>query len=109
MEKIIWTDRVKNEVLYRVKGEMSIIHTIKRRKDDWDDHIQSENCILKHDIKGKIVAKICVTGRRGRSRKQLQDDLEETRRNWSLKGEALHRSLRRTRFGRLWTCRKTGY
>jgi hypothetical protein len=33
MEKIGWTDRVKNEeVLNRVKEERNIIHTIKRRK-----------------------------------------------------------------------------
>jgi hypothetical protein len=33
MEKISWTDRVRNEeVLHRVKVERNIIHTIKRRK-----------------------------------------------------------------------------
>jgi hypothetical protein len=33
MEKIIWTDRVRNEeVLHRVKEERNILHTIKRRK-----------------------------------------------------------------------------
>ena len=33
MEKISWTDHVKNEeALHRVKGERNIIHTIKRRK-----------------------------------------------------------------------------
>jgi hypothetical protein len=33
MEKIIWTDRVRNEeVLHRVKEERNIIHIIKRRK-----------------------------------------------------------------------------
>ena len=30
MEKISWTDRVtKEEVLYRVKGEKNILHTVK--------------------------------------------------------------------------------
>jgi len=38
-EKISWTDRVENEVLHNVKGETNIIHTIKRRKDDWDGHV----------------------------------------------------------------------
>jgi len=33
MEKIIWTDHVRNkEVLHRVKEERNILHTIKRRK-----------------------------------------------------------------------------
>ena len=35
MEKISWTDRVRNEeVLHRVKEERNIIHTIKRKKAD---------------------------------------------------------------------------
>ena len=33
MEKISWTDRVRNEeVLHRVKEERNITHTVKRRK-----------------------------------------------------------------------------
>jgi len=39
MEKISWTDRVKNEVLHRVKEERIILHTVKRRKADWIGHI----------------------------------------------------------------------
>jgi hypothetical protein len=32
MEKISWTDRVRNEeVLQRVKEERNIVHTVKRR------------------------------------------------------------------------------
>ena len=35
MEKISWTDHVRNvEVLHRVKEERNIIHTIERRKAD---------------------------------------------------------------------------
>jgi hypothetical protein len=35
MEKISWTDLVRNEeVLLRVKEERNIIHTIKRRKEN---------------------------------------------------------------------------
>jgi hypothetical protein len=34
MEKISWTDRVRNEeVLHIVKDMRNILHTIKRRKD----------------------------------------------------------------------------
>ena len=41
-----------------------------------------------------------VTGRRGRRRKQLLDDLKEKRGYWKLKEEALYLTLWRTRFGR---------
>jgi len=41
-----------------------------------------------------------VMGRRGRRRKQLLDDLEETREYWKLKAEALDRTVWRSRFGR---------
>jgi hypothetical protein len=33
MEKIVWTDRVRNEeVLHRLKEERNIVHTIKKKK-----------------------------------------------------------------------------
>jgi hypothetical protein len=41
-----------------------------------------------------------MTGRRGRRRGQLLDDLKEKKRNLKLKEEALDRTLWRTRFGR---------
>jgi hypothetical protein len=41
-----------------------------------------------------------MTGRRGRRRKQLLDELKEKRSYWKLKEEALDRILLRTRFGR---------
>jgi hypothetical protein len=41
-----------------------------------------------------------VTGRRGRRRKQLLDELKEKRGYWKLKEEALYLTLWRTRFGR---------
>jgi hypothetical protein len=67
MEKICWTDRVRNEgVLHRVKEGRNILRTIKRKKADWIGHILRENCLLKHLIGGKIGGRIEVTGRRGR-------------------------------------------
>jgi hypothetical protein len=56
MEKIICTNRVKNEeVLHRVKEESNILHTIKRREANWIGHILRRNCrLLKHVIEGKI-------------------------------------------------------
>ena len=73
MEKIIWTDRVRNEVvLHRVEEERSIIHTVKRRKDNWIGHSLRRNCLLKHVTEGKIEE---VTGRRQRRSKQLLNDV----------------------------------
>ena len=39
-EKFSWTDRVKNEVLQRVKEDRNILHTIKRRTDNRIYHIR---------------------------------------------------------------------
>jgi hypothetical protein len=64
MEKISWTDRVRNEeVLHRVKEERNIVHTIKRGKAIWIGHILRRNCLLKHVIEGKLEGRIEVTGR----------------------------------------------
>jgi hypothetical protein len=99
MEKISWTDRVRNEeVLLRVKEERNILHTIKRIKANWIGHILRRNCLLKHVIEGKLEGRIELTERRGiRRRKQLQHDLKEIIGYWKLKQEALDRTLRRTR------------
>jgi hypothetical protein len=83
-----------------VKEERNIVHTIKRRKANWIGHILRRNCLLKHVIGGKLEGRIEMTGRRGRRRKQLMDDLKEKKRNCKLKEEALDRTLWRTRFGR---------
>jgi hypothetical protein len=70
MEKICWTDLVKNEeVLHRAKGERSILRTMKRTKANWFGHILHEKCLPKHFIKGKIEG----SGSRGRRKKLLND------------------------------------
>jgi hypothetical protein len=80
MEKISWTDRVRNEaVLHRVKEERNIVHTIKRRKANWIRHILRRNCLLKHVLEGKLEGRKEMTGRRGRRRKQLLVGLKEKR------------------------------
>ena len=86
MEKISWTDRVRNEeVLHRVKEKRNIIHTVKRRKVNRIGHILRGKCLLKHVIEGKIKGRIEVTRRRGRRRKKLLDDLGD-RRGYSFEG-----------------------
>jgi hypothetical protein len=58
MEKISWTNHVKNEVLPRVKEERDILHTMKRRKANWIGHILRRDCLVKHVFEGKIERRI---------------------------------------------------
>jgi hypothetical protein len=51
-------------------------------------------------IEGQIKGGVEVTGRRGRRRRKLLDDLRERRGYSHLKEEALDRTVRRNRFGR---------
>jgi hypothetical protein len=99
-DKIIWIDRAKKEVLQKPKEEMNSLHTIKRRKTNFIGHIWRRNCLLMHAVEGKIEERTEGTGRRGRRRKQLLDDLKEKTGYWELKEEALDRTVWRTRFGR---------
>jgi hypothetical protein len=47
VEKISWTDRVRNvEVLLRVKEQRNILHEICKRKANWIGHILRRNCLL---------------------------------------------------------------
>jgi hypothetical protein len=100
MEKISWADHVRNEdVLLRVKEQMNILHEISKRKANWIGHILRRNCLLQRVIEGKIKEGIEVTGRRGRRRRKLLDDLKERRGYSHLKEEALGRTMWRAGFG----------
>jgi hypothetical protein len=80
MEKISWTDHVRNEdVLLRVKEQKDILHETRKRKANWIGHILHRNCLLQRGIEGKIKGVIEVTGRRGRRRRKLLVDLKERR------------------------------
>jgi hypothetical protein len=101
MEKISWTDHVRNEdVLLRVEEQRNILHEIRKRKANWIGHILRRNHILQLVIEGKIQRGIEVTGRQGRKRRKLLDDLKERRGYSHLKEEALDRTIWRVRFGR---------
>ena len=78
MEKISWTDRVKNdEVLQRVEEVRNILQTTKRRKANWIGHVLRRNCLRTRVIEGKAERRIEVTGRQERRRKQLLYDLKK--------------------------------
>jgi hypothetical protein len=95
MEKINWTDRVRNEeVLHRVKEVKNIVQTIKGRKVNWI----GMHCLLEHVIEGKTEG----TRIRGRRHKQLLDDLRDKRGYWILKEEPLSLTLWITCFGKVY-------
>jgi hypothetical protein len=55
MEKISWTDRVRNEeVLRRVKEQRNIVHEIRKWKANWIGQILRRNCLLQRVGEGKI-------------------------------------------------------
>jgi hypothetical protein len=58
----------------------NILHITKRRKANWIGHILRRNCLLKHVIEGKLDGRTEMTGRQGRRRKQILDDLKGKRR-----------------------------
>jgi hypothetical protein len=101
MQKISWTDRVRNEeVLHRVKEERDILHPVKRRKANWIGHISRRNCLLKHVVERKNEDE----GKRRRRRKQLLDDLKEIM--GIEKGSTRSHPVENSLWKRLWTCRK---
>jgi hypothetical protein len=60
-----------------LEEEKNILHKIKRRKANRTVHILRRNCLLKYATEGEIKG----TGRGGRRRrKQLLNELKETRR-----------------------------
>jgi hypothetical protein len=100
MEKISWTDHVRNEeVLLRVKEQRNVLNDTRKRKANLIGHILRKNCLLQRVIKGKIQGGIEVTGRQGRRRMKLLDDLKERRGYSHLKEKTLDRTMWRARFG----------
>jgi hypothetical protein len=69
MEKISWTDHVRNEeVLLRVKKQRNILHEILKQKANWIGHILVRIYLLQRVAEGKIQGGIEVTLRQGRRR-----------------------------------------
>jgi hypothetical protein len=78
----------------------NILPEIRKRKANWIGHILRRNCLLQRVTEGKIRGGIEVTGRRGRRRRKLLDDLKEREGYSHLKEEALDRTMWIARFGR---------
>jgi hypothetical protein len=80
MDKISWTDHVRNEdVLLRVNEHRNILREICKQKANWIGHILHRNCLLQWVTEGKIQGGIEVIGRQGRRCRKLLDDLKERR------------------------------
>jgi len=77
---------------------------MRKRKANWIGHILHRNSLLQWVIGGKIKGEMEVTGRRGRRRRKLLDDLKvkvKERRGYShLKEKALDHTRWRARFER---------
>ena len=90
MEKISWTDRVRNEeVLQIVMEERNVLRTVTRRKDKRISHILCKNRHLKSIMEGRKGGRIEERERRGRRRNEPLHDLKEKRGYCKLKEEAL--------------------
>jgi hypothetical protein len=99
LEKISWTDHVRNKkVLLRVMEQRNILHESKR-KATWIGHILRRNCLLQQVTEGKIKGGIEVTERRGRRRRKLLDDINERKGYSHLKEETRDLTMWRARLG----------
>jgi hypothetical protein len=94
MEKISWTDHVRNESMSRG------ISYMKYENGRLTGLVRSYVETAYYVIEGKIKGQIEVTRRPGRRRKKLLDDLKDRRGYCQLKEEALDRTVWRNRFGR---------
>jgi hypothetical protein len=74
MEKISWTDHVRNEdVLLRVNVQSNILHEKSKGNANWIGQILRRNFLLKQVIEGNMKGEMEGTRRRGRRCNKLLD------------------------------------
>ena len=72
MERIKWTDKIKNEfVLQRVGEGRIMLEQIRKRKRNWLGHWLRRNCLLKDTLEGMVNGKKV----RGRRRYKMIDNI----------------------------------
>ena len=77
-----------------IKEQRNILHEISKRKAKGIGHILRRNCLLQQVTEGKIRGwGVKVTGRWGRRRRKLLNDLKERRGYSHLKEETLDRTM----------------
>ncbi|KAJ4446891.1 hypothetical protein ANN_13592 [Periplaneta americana] len=76
MERVKWTDRIRNEaVLERVGEERMMLKLMRKRKRNWLGHWLRRNCLLKDALEGMVNGRR-VRRVRGRRRYQMIDDIK---------------------------------
>jgi hypothetical protein len=101
MEKVSWTDHVRNEeVLLRVKEQKNILYDISKQNTNWIGHILHRNCLLQWVIEGTIMGGIEVTERRGKRGSKLLNDFKERRGYSHLKKKTLDHTMWRACSGK---------
>ena len=64
MERVKWTNKIKNAVVLERVGEgRKILELIRKRKRNWLRHYRRKNCLLKDALEGMVNGKK-VQGRR---------------------------------------------
>ena len=72
MERVKWTDKIKNSVVLERVGEgIIMLELIRKRKRNWLGHWLRRNCHLKDALEGMVNGKKV----RGRRRYQMIDDI----------------------------------
>ena len=90
LEKISWTDHVKNaEVLRRVGETRLLMRTIIKRKKNWIGHVLRGEGLLKEVIEGRLM------GKRGRGKRRIGmlDSLQEGGTYLTMKRKASDRTM----------------
>src|SRR6267154_1575626 len=78
LEKISWSDKMKNEdVLKRVEEKSCLIRTISQRKKNWIGHVLRGDGLLRDVMEGRVMGK----RRQGQPRRGMISDLEEATRD----------------------------
>ena len=93
-------------MLLRIKEQRNILYEISKRKANWIGHILRRNCLLQRVIEGNIKGRLEVTGRRGRRRRKLLDDLKERILSFE-GGSSRSHYVESWLWKGLWTCLKT--
>ena len=71
MERVKWTDKIKNAIMLERVGEgKTMLELIRKRKGNWLDHWLRKNCLLKDALE------VMVNGKKVRGRRyQMIDNI----------------------------------